>query len=128
MLQIRQHVSVSAAEQSHHARHLLHTLADLAEETNSWTAVLKLPFSAAEQAEMAALPQEPGRASVAAKLPLMLLQRGRMAEALTAAAKLPPGTQCSPPHVFDTHCHIMPCHHAASQRALRKYMPRLDAV
>jgi len=115
--------SVSEAEQSHHARHLLHTLVDLTEETSSWTAVLKLPFSAAEQAELTALLQDPRRASAAAKLPLMLLQRGRLAEALTAAAKLPPGTQRSPPHVFDTQCGRSPCHHAASQRASAKDAP-----
>ncbi len=124
MLQIRQHVaSAIAAERSHHARHLLHTLVDLAEETSSWTAVLKLPFSAAEQAELAALLRDPRRASAAGKLPLMLLQRGRLAEALTAAAKLPPGPQCSPPHRFNTQCNCIPCHHAACQKALAKHAP-----
>ena len=97
MLQIRQHVSsVREAEQAHHVRHLLHALVDATEETSSWAAVLKLPFSAAEQAELAPLLLDPRLASAAGKLPLMLLQRGRLAEALTAAANLPPGTLCSP--------------------------------
>ena len=93
VLQIRKHTAiVSEAERSHHVSHLLHALVDLAEETSSWAAVLKLPFSAAEQDELAALLRDPHRASAAGKLPIMLLQRGRLAEALTAAANLPPGT------------------------------------
>ena len=73
-------------------RRLLHTLADLAEATDSWRAVLKLPFSGAEQAELAAWFRNPRHTSAAGNLPLMMLQRGRLAEALAAAATLKLGT------------------------------------
>ena len=93
VLQIRQHVaSIDEVQRPHHARRLLTTLVDLAEQTGSWAAVLKLPFNAPEEAELASLLRDPHRPSAAAKLPLMLLQRGRLAEALVAAATLPPGT------------------------------------
>ena len=92
MDQIRQHVaSVDEAQRPHHARRLLESLAQLAEETHSWDAVLKLPFSAAEEAELPALLLDPRHASGAGKLPLMLLQRGRLAEACFVATSLPPG-------------------------------------
>jgi hypothetical protein len=87
--QIRQHAaSVGPEERPHHVRRLLHTLADLAEATGNWGAVLKLPFSGAEQAELAAWLRDPRHASAAGNLPLFMLQRGRLAEALAAAATL----------------------------------------
>ena len=80
--------SVDVKDRPHHTRRLLHTLAELAEANRSWGAVLKLPFSGAEQAELAAWLRDSHHAASARNLPLMMLQRGRLAEALAAAAAL----------------------------------------
>lgn len=91
VVQIRRHCS---AQQRHtaaqHSDALTRQLATWAQASKSLGVMLEMPLSAAEEAAVAAWLGERMAAgdAVATFLPLMYLQRGRLAEALHAYARL----------------------------------------
>ena len=84
---MREHLALlPAAAQPRHLRTLINSLAAWAEASDSWQAVLELPFGPMEEAELVAWLSDEAHGTSGAALATLHLQRGRIAQALLAGS------------------------------------------